>query len=63
MEAQTCYHHVILLILILQHCVLPGRSQVAWTPIYVDGNSEYNFNILINKLYAYVSNDLDLTMQ
>jgi hypothetical protein len=39
MEAPVCYYVVTLLFLLLQW-VGTGLSQVAWTPIYVDGNSK-----------------------
>jgi hypothetical protein len=39
MEAPVCCYFITLVFFLLQW-VNPGLSQVAWTPIYVDGNSK-----------------------
>jgi hypothetical protein len=40
MEAHVCWYHITVFFLFLLQWVIPGLSQVAWTPIYVDGNSK-----------------------
>jgi hypothetical protein len=47
MDGQVYCCCISLLVFLLQW-VIPGMSQVSWTPIYVDGNSKYNkcfFNV------------------
>jgi hypothetical protein len=41
MKAKVGCYCISLLVVLLQW-VIPGMSQVSWTPIYVDGNSKYN---------------------
>jgi len=53
MEAPVCCYVITLLFFLLQW-VGTGLSQVAWTPIYVDGNSKWNVYSFQSAGYIYM---------
>lgn len=53
MEAQVCCYCFTLFVFLLQWAV-PGKSQVSWTPIYVDGNSKYMKHFLNDRDVAFI---------